>query len=203
MTRRQLDSILILLAFLAPTFLAAQRQIFHEYGFSDGLINLNVRCLLQDPTGYVWVGTDNGLFRYDGAKFRGFGHSDGLSNTEITSLAESPSGTVWVGTNDGVAVLSGEHFQSLNIGQQGATHRIGFDSVGNVYLENDSGIILGVPGNSGVYQFQLAVSGSVSGLFVNGGEVLFGRDGGLWRLSGNKAVRFSRSIGLPGDWYRG
>ena len=60
---------------------SAQRQLFHEYGSSDGLSNLNVKCLLQDHTGYLWVGTDNGLFRYDGNSFRGFGHADGLSNT--------------------------------------------------------------------------------------------------------------------------
>src|SRR5580658_2476703 len=120
MPRLRLEPILIFLAFFAPGVLSAQRQIFHQYGSSDGLTNLNVRCLLQDPIGYIWVGTDNGLFRYDGGKFRGFGHSDGLPNTEVISLAESPGGALWVGTNDGVAVLAGDHFQALDIGEQGA-----------------------------------------------------------------------------------
>ncbi|MGA2534391.1 MAG: diguanylate cyclase [Terracidiphilus sp.] len=199
MPRLRLEPILIFLAFFAPGVLSAQRQIFHQYGSSDGLTNLNVRCLLQDRTGYLWVGTDNGLFRYDGGKFRAFGHSDGLSNTEVISLAESPAGALWVGTNDGVAVLSGEHFQPLEIGQQGATHHIGFDSAGNVYLEHDSGIIRGVAGNSAPYRFQLVVTGAVSGLFVKGSEVLFGKDGGFWRLNGNNAERFSGSFGLPKD----
>src|SRR5580692_5087978 len=86
---------LALVAFVLLPPIGAQRQLFHQYGASDGLSNLNVRCLLQDRTGYIWVGTDNGLFRYDGGKFRGFGHSDGLPNTEVISLAESPGGALW------------------------------------------------------------------------------------------------------------
>jgi ligand-binding sensor domain-containing protein len=144
MPRLRLDSILIFLAFLAPNFLSAQRQLFHAYGSSDGLTNLNVRCLLQDHTGYIWVGTDNGLFRYDGGKFRGFGHSDGLSNTEVISLAESPGGTLWVGTNDGVAVFSGDiSRQSISVSRALRTTSVS-TLPADVFLEHDSGIIRGM-----------------------------------------------------------
>jgi ligand-binding sensor domain-containing protein len=74
----QLVETLIFMALVGSHFLLAQRQLFHQYGSSDGLANLNVRCLLQDRTPYIWVGTDNGLFRYDGGKFRvirAVGHS--------------------------------------------------------------------------------------------------------------------------------
>src|SRR5580704_9526292 len=98
-----------------------QRELFHEYGSSDGLANLNVKCLFQDRVGFLWVGTDNGLFRYDGSTFRGYGHADGLTNTEILSLAESPNGTLWVGTNSGVAQASGERFVSVDGSEEGAT----------------------------------------------------------------------------------
>ena len=39
-----------------------------------GLTNLDVLSLLQDRTGFLWVGTDNGLYRYDGRHFRMFGN---------------------------------------------------------------------------------------------------------------------------------
>jgi len=126
----RLVSYLALLAFSASS--SAQRQLFHEYGSSDGLSNLNVKCLLQDHVGYLWVGTDNGLFRYDGSAFRGYGHAEGLPNTEILSLAEAPAGALWIGTNSGVAQASGERFQSVDIGEEGPTRSIGFDPTGNV-----------------------------------------------------------------------
>ncbi len=179
--------------------LGAQRQLFHEYGSSDGLSNLNVKCLFQDHTGYLWVGTDNGLFRYDGSVFRGYGHAEGLPNTEILSLAEAPAGVLWVGTNSGVAQASGERFQPVDVGAEGPTRSIAFDASGNVYLEQDGGILRGVPTSKGNYRFRTVVSGMVSGLLVDGGDVLFGMEGGLWTLKGDKAQEFDRSYDLPRD----
>jgi ligand-binding sensor domain-containing protein len=62
---------------IAPV-LWAQRYTFRQYGSQQGLTNLSINCLLQDRTGYLWVGTDNGLFRYDGSSFRAFSHAEGL-----------------------------------------------------------------------------------------------------------------------------
>ena len=189
-----------LLALLALSSSAvAQRQLFREYGSSEGLSNLNVKSLLQDHTGYLWVGTDNGLFRYDGNTFRSYGHQDGLPNTEILSLADSPAGVLWIGTNSGVAEISGEHFQTVATGQEGRTTNIGFDSSGTVYLEQDDGILRGTPANKGALHFQKVVSGAVTGFCVTGRDVLFGKDDKLWTLRGDHARPFDRSYGLPLD----
>jgi len=178
---------------------SGQRQLFHEYGSADGLSNLNVKCLLQDHTGFLWVGTDNGLFRYDGSTFRGFGHADGLPNTEILSLAETPAGVLWVGTNSGVAQASGEHFLSVAGSEEVATRSIGFDSIGDVYLEQDGGLLRGIPTDQGGLSFRRVATGTVSGLFVNGTDVLFGKDGGLWTLKGESTLPLETSFGLPVD----
>ena len=47
---------------------------FRTYTKEDGLEDLSVECVLQDQTGFIWVGTDDGLFRFDGHRFRKFGH---------------------------------------------------------------------------------------------------------------------------------
>ena len=105
-------------AFLT-TVLAAQQYTFRQYGPSDGLTNLGVNCLLQDHTGYLWVGTDNGLFRYDGNTFQPFGHAEGLEDTEIRSMAESPEGVLWVATQNGIARRNGSGFQPVDTGAKG------------------------------------------------------------------------------------
>jgi ligand-binding sensor domain-containing protein len=46
--------------------LRAQHFTFKDYSEVQGLGNLNVRCLLRDQTGFLWVGTEGGIFRYDG-----------------------------------------------------------------------------------------------------------------------------------------
>ena len=57
---------------------SAQRYQFQLYGQTDGLTNLTPVCMLQDHTGFLWVGTQNGLFRYDGTHFEAFTPAQGL-----------------------------------------------------------------------------------------------------------------------------
>jgi diguanylate cyclase (GGDEF)-like protein len=83
---------------LLPGF--AQRYSFR--GINTGLGNLTANCIAQDARGYLWIGTENGLYRYNGRRFRTFGSADGLTARAITSLFASPDGTLWVGTNAGL-----------------------------------------------------------------------------------------------------
>ena len=99
-----------------PGIVWAQRYSFKSYGQRDGLQNLAVHCLLQDRVGFLWVGTQNGLFRYDGFRFRGFHKADGLPSSRIESLYETPDGTLWVGTRSGPARRRGDHFEAADVG---------------------------------------------------------------------------------------
>jgi ligand-binding sensor domain-containing protein len=69
-----------------------------------GLSNDAVRCLLQDRTGFLWVGTENGLNRYDGTRFTVYRNQadrpESLSGNLVTSLFEDRDGNLWVGTFD-------------------------------------------------------------------------------------------------------
>ena len=109
LVRRCLPGIIAIL--LSPAFCVAQRYTFKEY--VDGLENLNPNCMLQDRMGFLWTGTENGLFRYDGSRFQGYGHAQGLTNTFITALHQDASGRLWVGTNNGLFYLENGHFTAV------------------------------------------------------------------------------------------
>jgi ligand-binding sensor domain-containing protein len=81
----------------------AQHFTFKDYSEAEGLTNLNVRCMLQDRAGFLWVGTEGGLFRYDGARFHQFTYNDGLPGMVINALSEDRSGTLWAGSGPGLA----------------------------------------------------------------------------------------------------
>jgi PAS domain S-box-containing protein len=179
--------------------LVAQRYTFRQYGPTEGLTNLAINSLLQDRTGYIWVGTDNGLFRYDGTQFVGFGHANGLPNTEILELAESPEGVLWVATQSGVARLSGNHFEKVDIGEAGGVRGVAFDSKGHIYLRHLAGLIRGTPDGKGSYRFQMVVQGDIRGLLVDGDDVWFGKDRDLWRLTGNDVQPIGLHAGLPSE----
>ena len=67
----------------------AQRYNFKFYGEDEGLKNLAVQAVLQDRAGFLWAGTQNGLYRYDGNHFTEFTTREGLPGTRIKSLYES------------------------------------------------------------------------------------------------------------------
>src|SRR5215471_15130883 len=66
-----------------------QRFNFKSYTQDQGLTNMAIRCLLQDHSGFIWVGTKNGLFWYDGKVFHEFGAADHLQSKEIEALYET------------------------------------------------------------------------------------------------------------------
>ena len=55
------------------TQLFAETHFFKDFRQADGLGNLNIECLIQDHAGFLWIGTQNGLFRHDGRQFVEFG----------------------------------------------------------------------------------------------------------------------------------
>jgi len=76
----------------------AQHFTFHGYGQPDGLKNLSTRRILQDSSGFLWVGTEDGLFRFDGSTFEKMPLAT-PDEPFITALALDAAGRVWAATN--------------------------------------------------------------------------------------------------------
>ncbi len=89
------------------------RLVFATYGRDDGLEDLNVEALLQDRTGFLWLGTDNGLYRFDGRGFVRMGTELASLDTRVTALHEAPDGALYVGTRAGLARREKERFIAL------------------------------------------------------------------------------------------
>jgi len=102
-------ALVVLLGTQAPAAVAADtgRQLFRAYDDEDGLRNLVIRSLLQDREGLLWVGTENGLYLYDGFSFRRTSVSDGRLDPAIGGLIEDSTGRMWVATGDAVLIEDG------------------------------------------------------------------------------------------------
>jgi transcriptional regulator with GAF, ATPase, and Fis domain/ligand-binding sensor domain-containing protein len=78
---------------------------FRTVGRADGLSQSSVQAIAQDPDGYVWLGTQEGLNRYDGFEFLVLAHDSddpgSLADAGIRSLFVDRSGVLWVGTDMG------------------------------------------------------------------------------------------------------
>ncbi len=81
---------------------SAQQAYLRQFGPTEGLQPPFVYALLQDRQGYLWLGTGDGLVRYDGAHFVTFTKKDGLAEDFVVSLREEPAnGRLWVGHYQG------------------------------------------------------------------------------------------------------
>src|SRR5258706_9155039 len=83
---------------------------FRTYGSESGLGSLAAMRLAQDSDGYLWVGTQDGIYRYDGTRFEHFGLDQGLPSTFVSSLRAARDGSVWACTVAGVAHFDGKRF---------------------------------------------------------------------------------------------
>ena len=75
----------------------------------SGLSENMVKSILQDSWGFVWLGTKNGLNRYDGFNIKQYNVDDpkkNIGNHNISALFEAPDHHIWVGTDKGVFIYS-------------------------------------------------------------------------------------------------
>lgn len=90
------------------TVLSGQSMRFSHLDQKQGLSQNTADCFLQDRDGFMWVGTQDGLNRYDGYSFTVYrsipGDSFTLSDNFILSLAEDTEGNIWIGTRNGLCV---------------------------------------------------------------------------------------------------
>jgi ligand-binding sensor domain-containing protein len=98
---------LILIIFTQITILQAQNDgiRFKQLTIEDGLSQSRVNAIVQDSKGFIWIGAEDGLNRYDGYEFRIFTFdpkdSSSIANNIVLSLATDDSGNVWAGTSFG------------------------------------------------------------------------------------------------------
>jgi ligand-binding sensor domain-containing protein len=79
---------------------------FEHFTTEQGLSENFIYSIIQDSKGYLWIGTHDGLNRYDGYSFKKYRHnpadSNSLPNNTINSICEDGNGNIWIGTNGGL-----------------------------------------------------------------------------------------------------
>lgn len=96
----------LILGFALIFDLYSQHYTFSNYSINKGLSQSVVNCVFQDSKGYIWLGTQNGLDRFDGREFKLFrfnpADSNSISNNWIYAISEDRENNLWIGTKGGL-----------------------------------------------------------------------------------------------------
>jgi diguanylate cyclase (GGDEF)-like protein/PAS domain S-box-containing protein len=193
----------VLALLVASSSLAARRDYqFTRVGGSDGLLQRTVQAVLQDDQGFVWIGTQAGLQRFDGRQFHSVGGDPGqaeaLPESFITALALDGRGQLWVGTNShylvAIDLASGASKATAVQGDPLRDRALAIRAAadGSLWVGTGSGIERFDP-NSGTREEVLRLSSapqadrrgmprSISFELEASGHLLAATDGGLFRL---------------------
>lgn len=178
MLRKTLLLIYLLLSSVSYTLAQDIRNSFYySPHINEGLSQLSVRVIHQDSRGYIWLGTKNGLNRYNGKEYTVYQEnpSDSLSltNSDILSLAEEPGHALWIGTSYGLNRLC-QHTNRIRryLDDKGilrdAIQSVFVDRSGRVWVGNRRGIFLYHREEDRFYPVEIAGDGgsvSVSVIF--------------------------------------
>jgi ligand-binding sensor domain-containing protein/serine phosphatase RsbU (regulator of sigma subunit) len=92
---------LLLVLFLAINTTYAQSYQFSKYNIEQGLPQQYVYSLNQDNNGFIWIGTGDGISKFDGIDFQNFTTKDGLAENFISCSAQRHENIIWLGHNKG------------------------------------------------------------------------------------------------------
>ena len=142
--------LILLLALLLPGWISADetgeiKLYFRNTDIRQGLSHQLVNALAKDSLGFVWIGTAEGLNRYDGTRFQTFRHEPGnpgaLSTSWINSLYITRSGSMLVGTDKGGNVYKPEQESFSLLKADNDTHNLLGTTRIRCFCEDSKGLL--------------------------------------------------------------
>ena len=208
---------LLLNGLMPPTKTLAAQLPLTVYDQSSGLSSLSVVRIHQDREGFVWVGTEKGLYRFDGVAFSEVGAEQGFQVSEVISFAEDAKGRLWVGSRAGLQLRENERFGWIRpkgeplVADRGQTLAANED--GGMWLVSGNRLLLLTSDTRGHWQASSPFSSEqlrefsglsqVSAVFHRQGTTWFGCGTELCSLRNGQLHRYGPDANVPADKWLG
>ena len=129
-----------------PAKKGGSQSAFRHFFKDDGLLSHSIFAIAQDSQGFIWLGSEGGLIRYDGERFAVYHHDadddNSLSENHVFSICEDHEGFLWLGTRSGGVCRFDKHTERFvrYMHRPGRDSRIGHNNVYSV-ISDDQGRI--------------------------------------------------------------
>ena len=191
---------LALLSLGAKSMVLSQEQyLYRVWSVDAGLPQISVTAIVQDGEGFLWLGTQNGLARFDGLQFTTFNtaNTTELTSNLITALFVDSKDRLWIGSVNGVVLHQNNTFARLTLPgpNAGAVTSFSENADGDIYI-----------GGQRLYIWQDettsaslvdAHQGEVYQLFRHQADIWIGGQNGFARINANGYQWFAAPAGLP------
>ena len=155
--RKYILIIFILLICIFPQNIHASNMMnFENLTIDTGLSQATVEAIAQDDKGYIWLGTNDGLNRYNGSDIKIFktGEDDSDNNiisNYITALATDKKGNLWIGTDQGISRMNLDDYTVKNYRYSKSDNKNPFYAILTFYVDKDGKLYMG--NNAGLYVY--------------------------------------------------
>lgn len=185
---------LLLILPSSGVFAQNQQLVFERISTQKWMYQSNITCHTQDAEGYIWFGSSNGLFRFDGYSVKQFNHdphdANSISHNNVNTIHATKDGNLWIGTWGGLNKLNTRtnvftrykhdprNSSSLS---NNDVRSIAEDSQGNLWLGTFGGGIVRLNPITGIFksfQYSANNASTISSNFVN--VIVRDRSGDLW-----------------------
>jgi signal transduction histidine kinase/ligand-binding sensor domain-containing protein/DNA-binding response OmpR family regulator len=181
----------------------AQLRFNHISG-EDGLSHNTIRSVIQNKEGFIWIGTYNGINKYDGYRMQHYNFSNtenGLSSNIIITLFEDKKGNIWAGTTDAginridkktekVDVYFNDRLSSDYISE---VPRIFQDDSGVMFFQHNSGIKAFIVDDDGNLLYEKVIS-SIKGKHLQIQDIVSSVGGKHWLFTPLDSIKLSKLI---------
>ncbi|MES2892034.1 MAG: two-component regulator propeller domain-containing protein [Bacteroidota bacterium] len=159
---------------------------FRHYQVENGLSHNTVMCSLQDDKGFIWMGTKDGLNRFDGTAFKVFRHSEenknSIGNDYIRCLYFDKDGRMFVGTQRGLYQYNPvtESFSHITSSGSRSIKEVCVDTSGNTWYIAEGTLICQQKNKAIIYD---------QGKYFSASALCISKDGNLWVSSSDGRIR--------------
>ncbi|HFE65231.1 MAG TPA: PAS domain S-box protein [Caldithrix sp.] len=141
-----------LLGFLFISGVFSQTLNIHIYNVEQGLVQSQVQTILQDKKGYLWIGTVDGLSKFDGINFVSYTRFNGLADNDITASRMDKNGNIWFGHTNGKITrynASRDKFEIISL-QPDSTQKT-IQEISQIFFDHQDGLWITTLGDGIIY----------------------------------------------------
>ena len=134
------------------SYAQSKNLIFNNINIEQGISQSTIEDIFQDSEGYIWLGTNDGLNRYNGYEFKIYNYEEyqnSISHNGITDITEDKYGNIWVSTVSGVNKINKKTEKISNYTE--INGKIKEDSTTEIIVTKDNNILVGTYEGLNIY----------------------------------------------------